>query len=422
MAAEKYNIIQVGIVLFVPSLDSKVENRKLTSNENMFNDGDGALMVCAHIPNHKSGTYYDAHVFNIFVFPNNKSSVRPKTLCQRTVTLDPVTVEFLTHHNMDFNKWIKGGVPYMHQLQVKDYEVMFNIQWKKRMENYKLGLSKKRDDAHRVHLDRAEDRHFIQSTMTAVSEWFANPEAEQVFVLPSCNSFLRRALYEEIEKTICQSKVVVSKFDDERGDKIEVRKWEPLVHQKMMDQARDKIELEEVGAYRIIEALSRECKSRCVPLVVHNGMTDILFLMSHFYSTPLPDNFEGFKALLIRTFPYIYDTKYIANQYVNTIESSAKPKSTKLFDLFHFFRTYENSEVVDGLLCDAQLHSAGYDAFITGIVYENLKLVYKDYENEINKVNIWRGREAPTDLPSHFDFNKSQCGRKRKSSIKNHSS
>lgn len=393
----------MGIVLFVPILDSSCENTTELSEK--YSSGKQPIVVYAHdgLPS------YAAHVFNIYVFPNNKCSVRPETLCRRAVTLDPVTTSFLADHNMNFNTWIKMGVPYMHQLQVKDYEVMFQFKWKKRIDmansSSNNGNCMRGDDTRKVCLIRNEDKAFVKSTMKMISEWFADPHADKVLVLPACNSFLRRALYEEIDKTHGKSKLVLSKTGYNQGNELEIRKWEPKIYEKMQDEARDKIELDEVGSYRIMEALSNECKSRHIPLIIHNGMIDILFILSHFYSTPLPDKFEDCRTLLNRIFPFIYDTKYIADQYTNSLGVSQKPKTTKLSDLFMYFQRVNEKQDKRKDRVDEQLHSAGYDAYITGIVYNHLKHAFDTYENEINKINLWRGYNAPDRLPRHFDLN-----------------
>jgi hypothetical protein len=67
--ANKYNIIQVGLILFF----------KIDENN------------------------YEARPYNAFVFPREQNGFSP------TITLDASSMEFNMRHGMDFQKWIYKG-------------------------------------------------------------------------------------------------------------------------------------------------------------------------------------------------------------------------------------------------------------------------------------------------------------------------
>jgi poly(A)-specific ribonuclease len=71
-------------------------------------------------------------------------------------------------------------------------------------------------------------------------------------------------------------------------------------------------------------------QGRRVPIVVHNGFLDFMFLLSHFSSDKLPSTYVEAKELIHDLFPLIYDTKVIATEFH---ESSMHLKQTSLEEL-----------------------------------------------------------------------------------------
>mmetsp|Transcript_10631 Transcript_10631/g.19860 ORF Transcript_10631/g.19860 Transcript_10631/m.19860 type:complete len:661 (+) Transcript_10631:477-2459(+) len=69
---------------------------------------------------------------------------------------------------------------------------------------------------------------------------------------------------------------------------------------------------------------------RRVPIVVHNGFVDFMFLLSHFYCEKVPSTYVEAKELIHDLFPLIYDTKVIATEFH---DSSIHLKQTSLVEL-----------------------------------------------------------------------------------------
>jgi len=121
-----------------------------------------------------------------------------------------------------------------------------------------------------------------------------------------------------------------------------------------------------LGFRRVFHLLT-ECKK---PLVVHNGMFDLMFMLHHI-DTPLPEKLSEFGAIIHDYFPEIYDTKFLATYgdlckdmsvstslpevYHKSIESVAGKIS-----LAEGFTKYKNGE---------HMHEAGYDAYLTGSIF-----------------------------------------------------
>jgi len=375
-AAEKYHLVQFGIALFLPA---KAEENDLSNVENFI-----------------------VYTFNFYVFPNSKNPLNNNA--KQDVVLDPFCINFLAENNMDFNKWLKEGVPYQNKNVVDQLRARFNVKW---------------GDGHdpprpktlhgpifKVNLVRPEDKIFVKSVMDTVDTWFNANEADEVKDLPSCNSFLRRALYELLEEKYGND-LIIEKCPNTQ--QIRIMKWNKSLRLKSLSN----LENNEIGLFRIVEALSNECTSRHLPIVVHNGMIDLLYLLSHFFVKPLPEYFDEFRSLFSELFPFIFDTKLIAKELFKDIEGEQiRPINTTLEVLAEFFRekgnckdipeiTFPNSEDAS----QDQAHSAGYDAFLTGTIFLHLSRRIKGLNDMKNKINLWRGNQYKSSIRCFYDLN-----------------
>lgn len=71
-----------------------------------------------------------------------------------------------------------------------------------------------------------------------------------------------------------------------------------------------------------------------IPIIVHNGLMDLLFLMTHFHHPCLPNTWQEAKGLIHNFFPTVCDTKYLAEEC-----SPISYHSTKLEDMFNFWES-----------------------------------------------------------------------------------
>ncbi len=108
-----------------------------------------------------------------------------------------------------------------------------------------------------------------------------------------------------------------------------------------------------------------DCPRRPIPLVVHNGLQDLLFLLTHFYANILPDTWPECKACIHSFFPIIYDTKLMANEYCAREVFQGRTHLAAVYDrvmskhpqwnrIFAAEGNPQNQE---------QLHDAGYDSY-----------------------------------------------------------
>jgi hypothetical protein len=164
---------------------------------------------------------------------------------------------------------------------------------------------------------------------------------------------------------------------------------------------------ETVGVYRIFLAISKACRgepianrferailapsaiaavaectagqvfsSRKIPLVVHNGLMDLLFLLTHFHSPTLPGSWGGCKERIHSYFPVIYDTKVLASEYCAEYKSRTHLRGVyeATLDFYPEWRRKETSEKLE-----QQPHDAAYDAYMTGVSFCGLTRTIQEH-------------------------------------------
>lgn len=389
---ERYSIIQLGVSLF----------QFVNTNE-------------WHVRN-----------YNFFVFPNdNNNNNNTNHSSSKEVVLNPSAVAFLHSHNMSFDLWTKCGIPYCTATQARDYTDQYLKQATEQQQsnnhNHSSGRISVQDSLRRaVELRRPDDVEFFSRAMATLREWLdaghttttattnaANHttttsstalyenDPDKSFVLPACNSFLRRALYENIQKEYPSllltkanaNQIRVLRLNEaeqrQRNYDLQTRAWHDYI-------------VNRIGMWRVIHALQLVCQGhaidkthplfakqhdhinfnkepsfhgamppmvleehmgwkdataaspiqipetttikpsssgRKIPLVVHNGFMDLCFLMTHFQSPTLPNTLRECKHWIHSCFPNIYDTKVMATEYITG--SSSSYDRTNLGDLFH---------------------------------------------------------------------------------------
>jgi hypothetical protein len=164
---------------------------------------------------------------------------------------------------------------------------------------------------------------------------------------------------------------------------------------------------ETVGVYRIFLAISKACRgesianrferailapsaiaavaectagqvfsSRKIPLVVHNGLMDLLFLLTNFHSPTLPGSWGGCKEQIHSYFPVIYDTKVLASEYCAEYKNRTHLQGVYEATL-EFYPEWRRKEPSEKL--EQQPHDAAYDAYMTGVSFCGLTRTIQDH-------------------------------------------
>jgi len=369
---------------------------------------------------------YTSRIYNFYIFPNAWSD--------RELTLNPSTIKFLMENNMDFNKVFEEGVPFT---TVKHAEVLKERYFRKHSNNE----AKKNGDRtptkkDRVTLTSTNDIAFVARVMANLREWIdsddsnlhnlINGQEGTSLVLPPCNAFLRRCLYETIEAEYsgllleradlspnagptARNQIRVIRLSPEerkrRENRLKVEEWEKLllgnlgfttVFQAISDVCNGKVLTKERiegfldGSFPSPSVpLNEGGNGRQIPLIVHNGLMDLMFLLTHCHDPSLPKNFEETKMQIRHYFPNVFDTKVMSTEYS---DAQIKGGSTALGDLFDtmkyvdigekfLFPTISNQE--SGVF-EGQAHEAAWDAYMTGSVFNALGKRILEGKNMLN--------------------------------------
>lgn len=321
--AEHYRIIQIGLCLFhLDAANSKPDEPK-----------------------------FIARPYNFYLFPAGQASVN----------MEASAIEFNKQHNMDFNRWIYEGIPYVTDAGEQEVREKFygsGEGWTKEEQRAAKANGMQIDDdsassssaappvaavkeekkKKTITLDKEGDISFVNGVKAQIAAWCATRgEVDHELLLPECNSFLRLAIHQWFE-TVTGADVLgaCSKenvFLETRP--VPNQKWKSafvLCHYTASERAglaataasKKRADYEaRIGFKSVWNAL----RSAGRPIVTHNGFYDVLFMWSHFEAATLPATLSEFKLDLGKKFPAgVYDTKFLSGsrQFMFPMEFLAK--------------------------------------------------------------------------------------------------
>jgi hypothetical protein len=422
---ERYAIIQLGICLFHPvvttALDTDTPNDPVSASTNGTTTSEPSTPSTSTPPPPPPGTEWQVRRYNFYMFPGGESNYNPAET--REVVLNPSAVAFLNKHNMSFDLWSKEGIPFATEQHA---EIVLAKYVQKQQERLAAAAQAAAHEptvqetarSSKVNLRRRDDIEFFSRAMGGLRDWLDAPtttattqDAEGAsYLLPACNSFLRRAFYESVEKEY--PSLIVESAAPTYPNQIRVLRLNQAEKEAREERLRregwEDVVVHKIGMWRIFAALSAVCRGeevpreavtfaesydqvdwnwqaynkepirRKIPLIVHNGFMDILFLLTHFvHSHKLPESYVDIKALIRQYFPVVYDTKVVATE----CSTPWKNDNTNLSNLYQkAVRENDSLENKIAVVTSAnndpsnqdQEHEAAYDAFMTGAIYIGL--------------------------------------------------
>ncbi|KAL7685053.1 putative ribonuclease CAF1, ribonuclease H-like superfamily, R3H domain superfamily [Plasmopara halstedii] len=314
---------------------------------------------------------FQIKTWNFYVFPRPYGSLDERFMCQAS------SLQFLSEHGFDFNKFIGDGIPFVN---LSKTPIM-----KKRLQRRIDSLTKVNKN-----LQLSEDGMAFQIDLKhRLDRWISEGAKKgDKLLIPTKNSFYSMIVHETVRaKSNClyseavDGGVEVLFLSQKRKDELIAAKKQQM--RKEMDEA--------IGFSKVIEVLS----DSKLPIVGHNALLDFIYVFHQFYR-PLPQTLAEYKLQLLELFPIIYDTKHVALHS----PLGDKLQSTSLSSLFEYMRLNVTPEPESLMPSDKQFdtyrealkaeaddnnkmlcHEAGFDAFMTAVCF--LGLLAHDANGEL---------------------------------------
>ena len=359
--AETYRIIQIGICLFHEVIDD-------LSSDNNNNNQD----------NKEKKKKYTATPFNFYLFPENGS-----------IHMEGSAIRFNADHGMDFNKWIRDGIPYVTSKGEENFTQKMVVTdnrdatssspqakafWVKKAVNFlttddelyrfeycKSEILASLGKFRTIHSDGGctTITDLTKKMSLAVLEWFKEEPAETF--LPIDKSQLKMVEFFHGGKF----HLWFEYYTKEQLD---------IFNQRMMAKEKSK----HLG-FRLVWNMLTSPKCRA-PILTHNGMFDLLFMWTHFENSTLPDTLDDFKGQLSSKFVGgVYDTKLISTKLLEKLTGSYKTALGPAFESIQKVVVENKSTHPLSIELDVPMdckyasngscHEAAYDAWITGYIF-----------------------------------------------------
>lgn len=320
-----------------------------------------------------NGSSYQAKTFNFYTFPKPFEEYQPRFLCEAS------SLDFLSQHKFDFNKWIHEGIPYMPG-SLRDKKLKMVESPQRRNEIVPMA---------------EEDKMLVADLRMMVRKWLHQEDSAELLLAP-VNAYQRALQYQELRKDQFG-------YSDPPGfytDKVEGENGRAMIklirasseevaqrEKDLLEQRRNAI-IEASGFSEVLDLMRISGK----PAVGHNYSFDVAYSL-HSFVSPLPSSWEEYRKLVQWQFPGgIFDTKLIAKKLFENCQTQIDTSLGMLYNLLTVgdFLSDESRQVAEAASVSprqdlvlhargfdkyAQItpgelaHEAGYDAFMTGTVF-----------------------------------------------------
>ncbi|ORC85572.1 ribonuclease [Trypanosoma theileri] len=287
-------------------------------------------------------------------------------------------LEFLTLHKMDFKKWLSSAMPYCNKDEEEKLRMMKpNKRYSDIEEKITKSLLKKIEDWY-INLNNSNEKNLNISSIM-------NKNIEKLALLTLKEKGIFVSLEYKLDKDFLGPPI------DIIVSRVEKDVFESFIKELKQDKIFDLNK--ELGFRQFWKSIIK-CKK---PLIGHNFWSDIMFMVN-MHEGNIASSYEQYKKDIHTLFPTVYDTKTLSRA-INSKDPFISFHLEKLYQ--YCLKMNENSD--KPLIFESppgyhsydprcigshgKAHEAGYDAYMTGIVFALIKDNYKSGEGF--KINDW---------------------------------
>ncbi|UJR37478.1 hypothetical protein I4U23_030181 [Adineta vaga] len=326
---------------------------------------------------------YHVDVYNFYLHPTSIHSIDVKYIIQSS------SIKFLSEYKFDFNKCFYSGIPFLNQTQE---QILFN----ENQQTTELSLN---------------ERQFLNVLFEQINQWLITAQfGDQMKYDLTKNSkdiLNDYLIHKEIRRCF---KTIWTKIESHEKEKILIIEHitKEVYEEKLQDKNND-FQLfiqSSIGFTKLIQYIRQNYRK---PIIGHNCFLDWLIIYDKFIDI-LPSKFEDFQMGMNKNFVCpIFDTKYLASEmkeylftrqnrsnisnYVEKLTTSTSLSSlydlltSKYYENLIFLKPIIEMNATDRYQNEICTHEAGYDAYMSGVVFLKLIYLYKQ-KKVVNKIDF----------------------------------
>jgi len=368
-SAMQFEVVQFGLCLWFINEDIySVNEGEIEIGEISTTGNDNGNAGKQMRRKSRAGDEYSCKLYNFYLMKHNHRN-------EVSFLSQPHCLQFLVSHGMDFNKVFSQGITYMNETEENEFVEALRL--KQKMKNQMKG--------EKVPLEQVseEERSILDRTRQEIAFWLENNPHGKCLNLPPYTASVRKLMFDHLIDEFPQTQFKMAR------DKITFESFVRVIRaDHFANQSSKQVrELNSaIGFRRVIKMIMDHVKTKSCTILGHNMFLDMAHIM-HKFVRPLPDSLEEFRQLVVEHFPHLIDTKYLVTTD-EFLSRSIFNRSSTLEHLFDGSRYQLRPSTNELFFCDHEyffgvmtrrrashgLHSAGWDAFMTG--YSFIQISY----------------------------------------------
>jgi len=330
--------------------------------------------ICTFHRENESTPTYTVRPFNFWLCNRGQSNA--------DVTLNMSAVSFLLNNRMDFQQWLRDGLPYANDSTASS-------------------VRRSRELVHTNALN-VEDREWVDAAFEKIAAWHRTNESPTWegtlgHVSHAADVALFHKLY-AADVFVQAEPDLLSNTPPWKRQTTKIQRCESADNQRCLARARDSANRSAAHCLGFREVWETLIELKGKPQLGHNYSSDLMFLEA-MHGAGLPASFDAFCDQVHDHFPRIYDTKSLAASIdigVQLISTSLEPLFNALEQLadrpftLKFplgFESYSPSVVKAACGGNAAVaHQGAYDAYMTGVVFLHYSLRFPSQTRELENI------------------------------------